>query len=61
MKFTELNLPEPVLKGIEDVGFTELTAVQEESIPLALAGNDVAGLSRTPQAKRSAILPAPSA
>ncbi|MCP3177151.1 DEAD/DEAH box helicase [Desulfuromonas sp. KJ2020] len=56
MKFTELNLPEPVLKGIEDVGFTELTAVQEESIPLALAGNDVAGQAQTGTGKTAAFL-----
>jgi ATP-dependent RNA helicase RhlB len=56
MKFTELNLPEEVLKGIEAVGFTELTPVQEESIPLALSGKDVAGQAQTGTGKTAAFL-----
>jgi len=47
MKFTELNIPEQVMRGIAAVGFTELTPVQEESIPLALAGKDVAAQAQT--------------
>jgi ATP-dependent RNA helicase RhlB len=56
MKFTELNLPESVLKGIEQVGFTELTPVQEETIPLALAGKDVAAQAQTGTGKTAAFL-----
>ncbi len=56
MKFTELDLPEEVLKGIEAVGFTELTPVQEESIPLALQGKDVAGQAQTGTGKTAAFL-----
>jgi len=56
MKFTELNLPEEVLKGIAQVGFTELTPVQEESIPLALQGKDVAGQAQTGTGKTAAFL-----
>jgi ATP-dependent RNA helicase RhlB len=56
MKFTQLNLPEEVLKGIERVGFTELTPVQEESIPLALEGKDVAGQAQTGTGKTAAFL-----
>jgi ATP-dependent RNA helicase RhlB len=56
MKFTELNLPEPVLKGIEQMGFVDLTPVQEESIPLALQGKDVAGQAQTGTGKTAAFL-----
>jgi len=56
MKFTELDLPVEVLKGIEQVGFTELTPVQEESIPLALEGKDVAGQAQTGTGKTAAFL-----
>jgi len=56
LKFTELNLPEEVLKGIAGVGFTELTPVQEESIPLALEGKDVAGQAQTGTGKTAAFL-----
>jgi ATP-dependent RNA helicase RhlB len=56
MKFTELDLPAEVLKGIEDVGFTDLTPVQEESIPLALEGKDVAAQAQTWTGKTAAFL-----
>ena len=56
MKFSELNLPEEVSKGIEAVGFTDLTPVQEESIPLALAGNDVTAKAQTGTGKTAAFL-----
>ena len=47
MKFTEFNLPDQVLKGIEGAGFEKLTPVQEESIPLAILGKDVAAQAQT--------------
>ncbi|MDH3997947.1 MAG: DEAD/DEAH box helicase [Desulfuromonadales bacterium] len=56
MKFTELELPQEVLQGIEQVGFTELTPVQEESIPLALNGSDVAAQAQTGTGKTAAFL-----
>jgi len=56
MKFTELDLPAEVHQGIEKVGFTELTPVQEESIPLALSGKDVAGQAQTGTGKTAAFL-----
>jgi len=56
VKFTELAIPEPVMKGIEAVGFTDLTPVQEESIPLALAGKDVAAQAQTGTGKTAAFL-----
>jgi ATP-dependent RNA helicase RhlB len=56
MKFTELNFPESVLKGIEKAGFADLTPVQEESIPLALLGKDVAAQAQTGTGKTAAFL-----
>jgi ATP-dependent RNA helicase RhlB len=56
MKFTELDIPEEVLRGVESVGFTELTPVQEESIPLALSGKDVAAQAQTGTGKTAAFL-----
>jgi ATP-dependent RNA helicase RhlB len=56
MKFTELNLPEVVLQGIADAGFEKLTPVQEESIPLALKGKDVAAQAQTGTGKTAAFL-----
>ncbi len=56
MKFTELDLPAEVMSGIEQVGFTDLTPVQEESIPLALKGSDVAAQAQTGTGKTAAFL-----
>lgn len=56
MKFTELNLPEAVQQGVIDAGFETLTPVQEESIPLALAGRDVAAQAQTGTGKTAAFL-----
>ena len=44
------------MRGIEGVGFVELTPVQEESIPLALAGRDVAAQAQTGTGKTAAFL-----
>jgi ATP-dependent RNA helicase RhlB len=56
MKFTELNLPEEVQQGIDQAGFETLTPVQEESIPLALSGRDVAAQAQTGTGKTAAFL-----
>jgi len=56
MKFTELDLPSELMRGIETVGFVDLTPVQEESIPLALQGRDVAAQAQTGTGKTAAFL-----
>ncbi|MCD6583034.1 MAG: DEAD/DEAH box helicase [Desulfuromusa sp.] len=56
MKFTELNLPEVVQRGVSDADFESLTPVQEEAIPLALAGKDVAAQAQTGTGKTAAFL-----
>ncbi|MCK4622467.1 MAG: DEAD/DEAH box helicase [Desulfuromonadales bacterium] len=56
MKFTELNLPDVVQQGVVDAGFESLTPVQQESIPLALQGKDVAAQAQTGTGKTAAFL-----
>ena len=56
MKFTDLNLPEQVLEGIRETGFTDCTPIQEKALPLALAGKDVAGQAQTGTGKTAAFL-----
>ncbi|ABA87994.1 ATP-dependent RNA helicase RhlB [Syntrophotalea carbinolica DSM 2380] len=56
MKFTELNLPAEVQRGIDAMGFTALTPVQEQSIPLALDKKDVAAQAQTGTGKTAAFL-----
>ena len=56
MKFTELNLPEKVLQGIAETGFTDCTPIQEKTLPLSLNGKDVAGQAQTGTGKTAAFL-----
>jgi len=56
MQFNELNLPAPLMQGIDDLGFTELTDVQQVALPMTLAGKDVAGQGRTGTGKTAAFL-----
>lgn len=56
MKFSELHIPPAVLKGIEKVGFIDLTPVQEKTIPLVLDGKDVAVQAQTGTGKTAAFL-----
>lgn len=56
MKFKELTLPDPVMQGIEDAGFVECTPIQAETLPIALAGKDVAGQAQTGTGKTAAFL-----
>jgi ATP-dependent RNA helicase RhlB len=56
MKFTELDLSPEVMRGLEQVGFVDLTPVQEEAIPLALQGHDVAAQAQTGTGKTAAFL-----
>lgn len=56
MTFEELSLPVPVATGITDAGFTACTPIQEKTLPLALAGRDVAGQAQTGTGKTAAFL-----
>jgi len=56
MHFSELNLPAPLQQAIDDLGFTELTDVQEIALPMTLAGKDVAGQGRTGTGKTATFL-----
>jgi hypothetical protein len=54
--FSTLELSEPTLKGLEEMGFKTMTPVQEKSIPPLLAGKDVLGAARTGSGKTLAFL-----
>ena len=45
-----------MLRGIDAVGFTTCTPIQEKTLPLALAGKDVAGQAQTGTGKTAAFL-----
>ena len=54
--FHSLPIPGPVLEGIDALGFTSCTPIQEKALPLALAGKDVAGQAQTGTGKTAAFL-----
>jgi ATP-dependent RNA helicase RhlB len=56
LKFTELDLEPVLLRAVEEVGFETCTPIQRESLPLALAGADVAGQAQTGTGKTAAFL-----
>jgi len=56
MEFSELEVPYEVKQGIEHAGFTICTPVQEEVIPRAVRGEDVAAQAQTGTGKTAAFL-----
>jgi ATP-dependent RNA helicase RhlB len=56
MNFSELDVPFEVKQGIEHIGFTICTPVQEAVIPRALRGEDVAAQAQTGTGKTAAFL-----
>ncbi len=56
MQFSELDVPYEVKQGIEHAGFTICTPVQEEVIPRAVRGEDVAAQAQTGTGKTAAFL-----
>ena len=55
MKFKELNLSEDILHAVDELGFDEMTEIQEKSIPVLLDGRDVVGRSNTGTGKTAAF------
>jgi superfamily II DNA/RNA helicase len=54
--FSSLELSEPTMKGLAQLGHTHMTPVQEKSIPYLLAGEDVLGAAQTGSGKTLAFL-----
>jgi ATP-dependent RNA helicase RhlB len=55
-KFEEFNLPAAVLSGLNEAGFTYCTPIQAQTLPVLLAGRDVAGQAQTGTGKTAAFL-----
>lgn len=55
MQFDELLLSPATLKAVEQMGFTEMTEIQEKSIPLMMEGVDLIGRSNTGTGKTVAF------
>jgi ATP-dependent RNA helicase RhlB len=56
LRFDSLALPEPLARGVAEAGFERCTPIQAETLPIALAGRDVAGQAQTGTGKTAAFL-----
>ena len=54
--FSSFSLPDKLIQGIEDAGFSMCTPIQAETLPVALTGKDVAGQAQTGTGKTAAFL-----
>jgi ATP-dependent RNA helicase DeaD len=54
MKFDELGLSPEVMKAVTEMGYTELTPIQEQTFTLIRAGRDLIALAETGSGKTSA-------
>jgi ATP-dependent RNA helicase RhlE len=55
MRFSEFRLDSTLLRGIEDMGFTEPTPIQEAALPPALQGRDLLAAAMTGSGKTAAF------
>lgn len=55
MKFTELSIGDDLKKGLEAMGFDEMTEIQERAIPRLVEGVDLIGKSQTGTGKTMAF------
>src|SRR5919205_3149786 len=55
MSFQDLGLLEPVVHGVQSLGYTDPTPIQERCIPLVLQGRDVIGSAQTGTGKTAAF------
>ncbi|WP_019615451.1 DEAD/DEAH box helicase [Psychromonas ossibalaenae] len=53
--FTDLNLPETILKVVSELGYETPSPIQEQCIPHLLNGEDVLGLAQTGTGKTAAF------
>ncbi|KAJ2156469.1 nucleolar DEAD-box protein required for synthesis of 60S ribosomal subunit [Coemansia sp. RSA 552] len=56
LAFTQMNLSRQILKGLSQLEFTQATAIQARTIPVALLGKDVCGGAQTGSGKTAAFL-----
>lgn len=54
--FEDFNLDAPIMEGIDSMGFTTPTPIQELGIPIILRGDDLIGCAQTGTGKTAAFL-----
>src|SRR4051794_14518157 len=55
MRFTDLGLSKPLLRAIEDEGYSTPTPIQVKAIPHVLEGRDLLGCAQTGTGKTAAF------
>ncbi len=55
MLFKDLKIIEPILRALEEEGYTKPTPIQEKAIPFILAGRDLLGCAQTGTGKTAAF------
>lgn len=55
MSFQSLNLIEPILRALQEEGYSQPTPIQKEAIPFVLEGNDLLGCAQTGTGKTAAF------
>ncbi len=56
MTFRELNFEDSLQEGLDAMGFNEPTPIQEQAVPIVLAGKDLIGCAQTGTGKTAAFL-----
>lgn len=55
LSFSSLNLSPEQLRNLDDLGYREMTAIQAQALPLALAGKDLIAQAKTGSGKTAAF------
>ncbi|TKV60376.1 DEAD/DEAH box helicase [Nakamurella flava] len=55
LRFTDLDLPEPLLRAVVDLEFVTPSPIQAAAIPALLAGRDITGVAQTGTGKTAAF------
>jgi ATP-dependent RNA helicase RhlE len=55
MQFQSLNIVEPILKALQEEGYTSPTPIQTQAIPIVLQGKDLLGCAQTGTGKTAAF------
>ena len=54
-EFSSLNLPPKQLKNLQDLGYQQMTPIQQQSLPLVMSGKDVIAKAKTGSGKTAAF------
>ncbi|MGZ8227827.1 MAG: DEAD/DEAH box helicase [Methylococcaceae bacterium] len=55
-RFSNLELSDVILNGLDDAGFNQCTPIQDKALPLSLRGKDIAGQAQTGTGKTATFL-----